>query len=351
MVTQLNDLPNKDFILLDNTIWKITYSNKFTKLFTSLKDLYVQKQVINTLWRWVNDRQQARKLAGPAEQSLINEYVILELHLADIEQGVQVSLVLKMWNLLTLKELHGLRQGLENVFSTYALGNIEQCKVKCLGSDGRRVLPMQWKDDPELVWYKCIQKSEMLETIHLEAYEQKTISLELARVKEKLLLMEFYSLLCGITNQLLTATEGSDIGFQFNKNKENHARMVEIKRVMENLLREEDLVCNHEGGTCNFQLHASFGPAFVEEQPPSEDDEMKAQTMIKGEKIVYTPHGPSRDDSGSIGEEIIPDSEWKRSPCLLTSKRMEARIELEACDFQLDTSFGAAIDEEPSTEK
>ncbi|GLJ18845.1 hypothetical protein SUGI_0336580 [Cryptomeria japonica] len=286
MVDQLNNLKNKDSILLNNTVCKITYSNEFKKLFTRLKDLYVQKQIINTLWRLVNDR----KHAGPAERSLISEYVTLELHLADVGQGVQISQVLKIWNVLTLKELHGLRQGLENVFATYTLKNIEQCK-----------------------------KSEMLDTPHLKAYEQKTISLEHTRVKGNLLLMEFYSLFCGIANQLLTATDGSDIAFQFKTNKENNARMVEIKQVREDLHREEDLVCNHEGGTCNFQLHASFGPAFVEEQPPSEEVAMKAQTMIKGEKIVYTPCGPSKDDSGAIGEEIILDSEWKRSPCVLAS--------------------------------
>ncbi|XP_057867336.2 uncharacterized protein LOC131074679 [Cryptomeria japonica] len=213
VVDQLNDLSNKDSILLNNTVWKITYINEFKKLFTRLKNLYVQKHTINTLWRLVNDRQWARKHAGPAEQSLINEHAILELHLAEIGQGMQVSQVLKIWNVLTLKELHGLGQGLENVIATYTLGNVEQCKVKCLGSNGRRVPPMQWKDDPEF-WYKCIQKSEMLETPLLEAYEQKTISLELARVKENLLLMEFYSLIWGITDQLLTATEGSDIVFQ-----------------------------------------------------------------------------------------------------------------------------------------
>lgn len=36
-----------------------------------------------------------------------------------------------------------------------------------------------------------------------------------------------------------------------------------------------------EGDTCNFQLHTSFGPAFVEEQPPSEEVAKKAQNMIK----------------------------------------------------------------------
>ncbi|GLJ34114.1 hypothetical protein SUGI_0685700 [Cryptomeria japonica] len=229
-----------------------------------------------------NDRQQV----GPAEQSLINEYVTLELHISDVGQREQVSQVPKIWNVLTLRELPGLRQGLENVFAIYTLENIEQCKVKYLESDGINVLPMQWKDDPESVWYKYIHKSEMLEAPHLEAYEQKTISLEHNRDKENSLLMEFYSLFCGIENQLLTATNGSNIGFQFKVNKENNARMIKNKQVMEYPYREEDLVCNHVGGTCNFQLHASFGPAFVEDQPPSEEVAMKAHTMDRGGKIV-----------------------------------------------------------------
>ncbi|GLJ37901.1 hypothetical protein SUGI_0771020 [Cryptomeria japonica] len=58
---------------------------------------------------------------------------------------------------------------------------------------------------------------------------------------------------------------------------------------MEDLQGEEALVCNH------FQLDTSFGPAFVEEQLLSEEVTMKAQTMIKDEKIVYTPSGPSTD--------------------------------------------------------
>ncbi|GLJ30934.1 hypothetical protein SUGI_0616420 [Cryptomeria japonica] len=53
VVNQLNDLLNKDSILLNNIVWKITFSNEFKKLFTRLKDLYVQKQIINTLWRLV----------------------------------------------------------------------------------------------------------------------------------------------------------------------------------------------------------------------------------------------------------------------------------------------------------
>ncbi|GLJ32627.1 hypothetical protein SUGI_0656330 [Cryptomeria japonica] len=32
VVDQLNDLPNKDSILLNNTVWKITYSNEFKKI-------------------------------------------------------------------------------------------------------------------------------------------------------------------------------------------------------------------------------------------------------------------------------------------------------------------------------
>lgn len=41
--------------------------------------------------------------------------------------------------------------------------------------------------------------------------------------------------------------------------------------------------------------------------------------MIEGGKIVYTPCGPSMGDSGAIVKKNILDSEWNRSPCVLTS--------------------------------
>ncbi|GLJ34038.1 hypothetical protein SUGI_0684590 [Cryptomeria japonica] len=229
---QLEDLLKKDSILFNNTVWKVTFSNEFKESFTKLKDLNVRKQIINTLLRLANGWRPARKHAGCAEKSLINEYLTSGLHLVwttDVERGGEVSQILKIWNILTLKELPGLRQRLENVFATYTPGYIERCKVKCLDRDGKTVLPMQWKDDPEFVWYKRLRKSEMLETPHCEAFEKEAISLEHARVQESLLLMKFYSLSSGIASQLLTAKDGSDIGLQFELNDEE-SRIIRFPR-------------------------------------------------------------------------------------------------------------------------
>ncbi|GLJ34036.1 hypothetical protein SUGI_0684510 [Cryptomeria japonica] len=229
---QLEDLLKTDSILFNNTVWKVTFSSEFKDSFTKLKGLDVRQQIINTLLKLANGWRQARKHAGSAQKSLINEYVTSGLHLVwttDVERGEQVFQILKIWNVLRLEELPNLRQRLENVFTTYTPEYIDRCKAKFLDKDGKTVLPRRWKDDPEFVWYKRLQKSEMLETPRWESFDKETVSLEHARVEESLLLMKFYSLTSGIANQLLTATDGSEIGLQFEVNDEE-SRIIRFPR-------------------------------------------------------------------------------------------------------------------------
>ncbi|GLJ34022.1 hypothetical protein SUGI_0684210 [Cryptomeria japonica] len=228
----LQDLLKKDSVLFNNTAWKVMFSNEFKESFTKLKGLNVRQQIINTILKLANGWRQSRKHAGSPQESLINEYATSGLYLVwttDVERGDEVFQVLKIWNVLSHAEIPYLRQRLENVFTTYTPEYIVRCKAQLLDKDAKSVLPRRWKDDPGFVWYRHLQKPEMVESLHCEALDKETITLEHAKVEESLLLMKFYSLSSGIANQLLTAKDGSEIDLQFEVNEEE-SRIIRFPR-------------------------------------------------------------------------------------------------------------------------
>ncbi|XP_057845589.2 uncharacterized protein LOC131055004 isoform X1 [Cryptomeria japonica] len=231
-MNQLQDLLKKDSVLFNNTVWKVMFSNEFKESFTKLKGLEVRQNIINKILKLANGWRQSRKHAGSTQENFINEYATSGLYLVwttDVERGEGVFQVLKIWNVLTLEKVPTLRQRLENIFRTFTSEYIARCKTKRLDKDEKRVLPIRWNDDPGFLWYRSLQQPEMVESLHREALDKETVTLEHAKVEESLLLMKFYSLSSGIANQLLTAKDGSEIDLQFEVNEEE-SRIIRFPR-------------------------------------------------------------------------------------------------------------------------
>jgi hypothetical protein len=106
---------------------------------------------------------------------------------------------------------------------------IERCKAKRLNRERNRTVPCIWEDDRDFVRYRSLKQSEMPETLKCNPSEREELLLEHARVEESLLLMKFYSLSSGISNQLLTARDGSEIGLKFEVNDEE-SQIVQFPR-------------------------------------------------------------------------------------------------------------------------
>ncbi|XVF43519.1 hypothetical protein PTKIN_Ptkin02bG0046300 [Pterospermum kingtungense] len=161
---QLDDLLNGDNVFFKNTRWKILISDYFRKSFGKLKSVQKKKSVLNLLsnlshgWRpkkinvYLNCKSSSMVLKKFKVGSL---YIVCSIDLVK-EQGY--TQVLKVWDLLPLKDIGTLTMRLDGIFKTYTDDFISHCTEKHM--EGRLEVPKTWTTSLDIVKYRTLSQDE-----------------------------------------------------------------------------------------------------------------------------------------------------------------------------------------------
>nr|KAJ0195865.1 hypothetical protein LSAT_V11C700353070 [Lactuca sativa] len=128
----LNDMVKGNSLLLKHVKWKILFSDNFRKSFGKLMDSRMKNVVVDFLqklsggWR-PND--------GNTDLKVLKIYMAEGLYLIcsiDIIKEFKYIHVLRIWDILPLKEIPNLRKELDNIFATYTNDHMYRCTTKHL---------------------------------------------------------------------------------------------------------------------------------------------------------------------------------------------------------------------------
>ncbi|KAL4575585.1 hypothetical protein LXL04_022433 [Taraxacum kok-saghyz] len=179
----LNDMVKGNSLLLKHVKWKVLFSDNFRISFGKLMDSRMKNLVVDLLQKLSGGwRPNDGKVYSKTLSKVFKTFMVEGLHViwtTDIMKETKYIQVLKIWDILPLKEIPKLRKELENIFSAYNEDYMNRCTTKHL--EGNLEIPKSWLASQEIVQF------------------QKGSNCELS---ESLLHMKFFSLSTGMVNHL-----------------------------------------------------------------------------------------------------------------------------------------------------
>ncbi|XP_011048852.1 PREDICTED: uncharacterized protein LOC105142765 isoform X1 [Populus euphratica] len=148
---QLDDLLNGNFRLFRNARWKLCFSNNFRKSITKVGN-EARQEVISLLaklssgWRQSPEERNIIVLHGTSSELLenyrVNDQLSLIWTVDIIKENKNDNQILKVWDVLPLRDLPKLARSLDAVFGNYTVNKMNRCRHKC--TEGDLVVPMRW---------------------------------------------------------------------------------------------------------------------------------------------------------------------------------------------------------------
>ncbi|XP_023769533.1 uncharacterized protein LOC111918090 isoform X2 [Lactuca sativa] len=183
----LNDMVKGNSLLPKHVKWKILFSDNFRKSFGKLSDSCMKNVVVDFLQKLSGGwRPNDGNIDCKTSSKVLKTYKVEGLHLIctiDIIKELKYIQVLKVWDILPIKEIPKLRKQLESLFATYTDAYMNRCATKCL--EGNLEIPKSWATSKAIIQFRDVIKCE-----------------DDNEVSENLLHMKFYSLSPGMVEYL-----------------------------------------------------------------------------------------------------------------------------------------------------
>ncbi|KAM3753517.1 hypothetical protein ACB098_03G099900 [Castanea mollissima] len=220
---QFDNLLNRDSILFRSAKWKVLFSDNFLKSFQKLKSVQRKKSIINLLLK-ISNGWRPKRLSVVCESSsqILKQFKVEGLYIvcandiikewSDIEKELRYSQVLKIWDIVSIKDIPKLVKRLDSMFEKYTDDFINRCQEKCL--KGGLEIPRSWSISFDIVRIKKLDNHENGIDLSGCAADGKSY-VENARVNESLMLMKFYSLSSGVVTHLLSNYDGGELYLPF----------------------------------------------------------------------------------------------------------------------------------------
>ncbi|XP_052307958.1 uncharacterized protein LOC18097562 isoform X3 [Populus trichocarpa] len=148
---QLDYLLNANFLLFRNARWKFFFSDSFRKSIMKVGN-EARHEVISLLaklssgWRQSPEERNIIVLHGTSSELLenyrVNDQLSLIWTVDIIKENKNDTQILKVWDVLPLRDLPKLARSLDAVFGNYTVNKMNRCRHKC--TEGDVVVPMRW---------------------------------------------------------------------------------------------------------------------------------------------------------------------------------------------------------------
>ncbi|XP_061977143.1 uncharacterized protein LOC133698283 [Populus nigra] len=148
---QLDDLLNVNFLLFRNARWKFCFSENFRKSIMKVGN-EARQEVISLLaklssgWRQSPEERNIIVLHGTSSELLenyrVNDRLSLIWTVDIIKENKNDTQILKVWDVLSLRDSPELARSLDAVIGNYTENKMNRCRHKC--TEGDLVVPMRW---------------------------------------------------------------------------------------------------------------------------------------------------------------------------------------------------------------
>ncbi|KAF8020981.1 hypothetical protein BT93_G1408 [Corymbia citriodora subsp. variegata] len=215
---QLDDLLDRSSVLFRNARWKVLFSDNFLKSFRKLTSLRTKMSIINLLSKLSSGwRPKKGNVDIFCEHSshIVKQFKAEDLYVLctiDIFKEQRYIQILKIWDVLPLKDVANLVKRLDSIFETYSDDFISHCNEKCI--DGGQEVPKTWVCPFDFVHYRNPSEDQFGTTSDADASDRRFYA-ENAKVSESLLLMKFYPLMSDVIPLLLDDSNSNEVGLPF----------------------------------------------------------------------------------------------------------------------------------------
>ncbi|KAI5351783.1 hypothetical protein L3X38_004674 [Prunus dulcis] len=213
---QLDDLLNSNSICFRSSRWKVHFSDNFLKSFKKLKSISLRKSVLYLLLKLSDGWRSKKPNVCGSSSPILRQYKVEGLYIVcttDIAKDVKYIQILKIWDILPLRDIPKLVKRLENILKRYTDDFINRCKEKLI--EGNLEVPKSWLPSLDIVRFKDLSITENQSDLVGDNDSDRRSYVENAQVSESLQLMKFYSLSSDVVNHLLSDHEGRELDLPF----------------------------------------------------------------------------------------------------------------------------------------
>ncbi|BFG15995.1 hypothetical protein CerSpe_022680 [Prunus speciosa] len=213
---QLDDLLNSDSICFKSSRWKVLFSDNFLKSFKKLKSVSLKKSVLYLLLKLSAGWRSKKPNVCGSSSPILRQYKVEGLYIVcttDVAKDVKYIQILKIWDILPLRDIPKLVKRLENILKRYTDDFINRCKEKLI--EGNLEVPKSWPPSLDIVRFKDLSITENQSDLVGDNDSDGRSYVENTQVSESLQLMKFYSLSSGVVNHLLSDHEGRELDLPF----------------------------------------------------------------------------------------------------------------------------------------
>ncbi|CAL8090382.1 unnamed protein product [Prunus armeniaca] len=213
---QLDDLLNSNSMCFRSSRWKVLFSDNFLKSFKKLKSTSLKKSVLYLLLKLSAGWRSKKPNVCGSSSPILRQYKVEGLYIVcttDIAKDVKYIQILKIWDILPLRDIPKLVKRLENILKRYTDDFINRCKEKLI--EGNLEVPKSWPPSLDIVRFKDLSITENQSDLLGDNDSDGRSYVENAQVSESLQLLKFYSLSSGVVNHLLSDHEGRELDLPF----------------------------------------------------------------------------------------------------------------------------------------
>ncbi|KAK3421343.1 hypothetical protein EUGRSUZ_G01994 [Eucalyptus grandis] len=154
---ELDDLLDRNSVLFRNARWKVLFSDNFLKSFRKLTSLRTKMSIINLLLKLSSGwRPKKGNVDIICEHSshIVRQfkaeglYVLCTIDIVKEQRNIQI---LKIWDVVPLKDVAKLVKRLDSIFRKYSDDFISRCNEKCI--EGGQEVPKTWVCPSDFVRY------------------------------------------------------------------------------------------------------------------------------------------------------------------------------------------------------
>ncbi|XP_008222326.1 PREDICTED: uncharacterized protein LOC103322211 [Prunus mume] len=214
---QLDDLLNSNSMCFRSSRWKVLFSDNFLKSFKKLKSTSLKKSVLYLLLKLSAGWRSKKPNVCGSSSPILRQYKVEGLYIVcttDIAKDVKYIQILKIWDILPLRDIPKLVKRLENILKRYTDDFINRCKEKLI--EGNLEVPRSWPPSLDIVRFKDLSITENQSDLVGDNDSDGRSYVENAQVSESLQLLKFYSLSSGVVNHLLSDHEGRELDLPFD---------------------------------------------------------------------------------------------------------------------------------------
>ncbi|ONI29819.1 hypothetical protein PRUPE_1G215600 [Prunus persica] len=204
---------NASLRLMKTRIWP---GDNFLKSFKKLKSISLRKSVLYLLLKLSDGWRFKKPNVCGSSSPILRQYKVEGLYIVcttDIAKDVKYIQILKIWDILPLRDIPKLVKRLENILKRYTDDFINRCKEKLI--EGNLEVPKSWLPSLDIVRFKDLSITENQSDLVGDNDSDRRSYVDNAQVSESLQLMKFYSSSSGVVNHLLSDHEGRELDLPF----------------------------------------------------------------------------------------------------------------------------------------